>query len=60
MALSHHTFSCSEKYIAEQRGIDITPTDNTEKITFGMKQSLTFEMLSFFKTFKNKYCFVDL
>ncbi len=51
MALSHHTFSCIEKYIAEQRGIDITLTDNTEKVTFGMKQSLTFEMLSFFKTF---------
>ncbi len=31
---------------------DNTPTDKIEQVTFGVKQGLSFEMLSFFKKFK--------
>lgn len=38
--MPHITFSHSEKYIAEQRGLDNLTTDTTEQVTSGVKLNL--------------------
>lgn len=48
---SRHTsvmFSCSDKCITEIRG-HYTPKDKTEQVTFGIKQSLIFQLVIFMK-----------
>ncbi len=39
-------------FLRSKEKVDNTPTDKTEQVTFGMKQSLSFQILSFFKKFK--------
>ncbi len=63
MLLLHHT-SCShvvKNTLQSKEETDNTPTDNTEQLTSGMKQSLRLQVLSFFSiNSNNKFHFVVL
>ncbi len=57
VVLSRHT-SCSHAVKNTSRSKednDNAPTDKTEQVTLGMKQSLSLQILSFCKKLKNKY-----
>ncbi len=48
-------FSRSVKYASRSKeDTNNTPTDKAEQVTSGMKQSLSFQILSFFKKLQKK------
>ncbi len=51
--MPHIMFSRSEKYIrGAKKDTDNAPTNKIEQVTSGMKQSRSFQILSFCKKFK--------
>ncbi len=56
---SHATHHVLTHTLWSKKKTDNAPIDNTEQVTLGMKQSLSYQILYFFlRNSNNKYCFV--